>query len=112
LACHYFNLGPTPPTDTEIQKIKKWISDLCDDFYDVVDPFTRKWLYVEILRECVHATFVLHGWWAVKTKYQLDELANRDHNTAELFQECLDSLNCNEEILKPLCRQIFQSLAE
>lgn len=107
LARHYYHIGPNPPNDSEIRRIKVGISDLWDDYCDASDPCIRKWISIEIVRECINAQFILRGWWAVKTKHQLEELANRDANMAELLQECLDSLGFNDEAMERLVQLVI-----
>ncbi|MHB9005105.1 MAG: nucleotidyltransferase domain-containing protein, partial [Coriobacteriia bacterium] len=99
-ARQHYDAGPSRPTDIEIRKIKAGISDLWDDYCDASDTLVRRWISVEIVRECVNAQFILRGWWAVKTKYQLEELTNRDKNMAELVHLCLDSSGYNDEAME------------
>jgi hypothetical protein len=51
----------------------------------------------------------VRGWWAVKTKYQLEELTSRDDVMAERLQACLDSSRCNDEALKGLYNHVLNS---
>ncbi len=91
LARHYYEIGPIPPSGEEIRRHLTRIRGLWNNYCDSIDPLTRKWLYLCILKECVTAHFVLRCWWAVKPKYQLEELRVRDGVMANMVQVCLES---------------------
>lgn len=112
LACHYYNVGPPPPSGEEIQRHLTRIRGLWNNYRDSTDPITRKWLYLDILKECVTGHFVLRCWWSAKPKYQLEELRVRDGVMADMVQTCLASSlpsDGGDKTLNDVCNHVLGS---
>ncbi|MCJ7841607.1 nucleotidyltransferase domain-containing protein [Lederbergia sp. NSJ-179] len=106
LALSSYQQGPNPPSTEDIRKIRVRITDLWEDFCDEVENQERLWLSFEILQKCVEAQFTIRQWWAVKSKYQLEELRVHDVKMANLLENCLESLGSKER-LENICSYVL-----
>ncbi|MDB5085987.1 MAG: nucleotidyltransferase protein [Bacilli bacterium] len=97
------------PTAEDIRKIGVHITDLWDDYCDKVNLKERLWLSFEILQKCVESHFILNKWWAVKTKYQLEEIRIKDPKFAYLVDCSLSSLG-DERHFKDLCTYVLDPI--
>ncbi|WP_274365875.1 nucleotidyltransferase domain-containing protein [Paenibacillus thermotolerans] len=102
-----YNEGPNAPSVEEIRKIRVRITKLWEDLCDAETERDRQWLSIEILQKCVESLFVLRNWWAVKTKYQLDELKAHDSIMVNLLANCIDSLGSKDDI-KNICLYVLE----
>ncbi|WP_282942742.1 nucleotidyltransferase domain-containing protein [Paenibacillus sp. RC67] len=109
IAIDSYHNGPTPLSADEIRKIRVRITDLWEDFCDKRDHLERIWLSIEILQKCVEAQFTIQKWWAVKTKYVLEELRTCDALMANLVERCLKSPGSGPE-LEIICTYVLEPI--
>nr|WP_240546661.1 nucleotidyltransferase domain-containing protein [Paenibacillus artemisiicola] len=102
-----YHKGPKAPSVEEVRKIRVRITDLWEDFCDAKTELDRKWLATETLQKCVEAFFFLRNWWAVKPKYQMEDLKARDPIMGDLLIRCIESLG-SKEGLNSICEYVLE----
>lgn len=107
LAISHYNRGPKKTSIDEIRKIRVRITDLWEDFCDAEKEQVRLWLALDILQKCVEAHFIFQNRWAVKTKYQIEELKAHDPIMASHLSKCISSLGSTEE-LQNICSYVLE----
>ncbi|WP_179136122.1 nucleotidyltransferase domain-containing protein [Paenibacillus sp. 32352] len=109
LAHRFYHEGPKAPSADETRKLRVQLTDLWEDYLDIIDDREKEWLSFVILQECVNTLFVTRRWWAVKPKYQLKEIKSRNVSIADLLERCLASPGSKEE-LETLCSYVLEPI--
>ncbi|CAG7619353.1 nucleotidyltransferase domain-containing protein [Paenibacillus allorhizosphaerae] len=108
-ASAYYASGPTPASQEELTRIRKRITELWNNFMDADNEVTSAWIRNQILQSCVDAHFIIHHWWAVKPKYQMNELRRRDPLLADYIVECLHKLDVKKS-LQTVCEYVLNPI--
>lgn len=108
LAHQYFLIGPNPLTERQISRIRMRITGLFDNYCDQCSNTAEQaWLAFYVVQCCIESQFKLRNWWAVKPKYELDELTQKDAAMAELVGHCIKSKGADKASLSSLCRHVL-----
>ena len=110
VAEHYYRLGPAPPTEVQVHKMRTRITDLWYDFVDTQEDEDQRWLAMHLVQHCVDTQFAVLQWWATKPKYQLSYLRERDADLAQLVQGCLSANLRDAARLAALCRYVLNPI--
>ena len=108
-AITYYISGPAPAFPEELTRIRRRITDYWHNFVDADDDVASVWLRNRLLQECVDAHFVIRGWWAVKPKYQMNELRLKDAALAGYITECLRQAD-GEKSLRTICEYVLRPI--
>lgn len=109
LAIRSYRDGPNPLSADEIRKIRVRITDLWEDYSDIAEERERLWLAMEIVRQCVEAWFKTRRQWAVKTKYELEQIRTFDAAMATLIEDFLPDPGSGEQ-LRDICTYVLQPI--
>ncbi|UVI33122.1 nucleotidyltransferase domain-containing protein [Paenibacillus spongiae] len=90
-AKRYYEAGPTPAAPEELIRMKRKIIELWNNYKDAHDEWSSIWLRNTLVQDCIEAHFIIQNWWAVKPKYLIRTLRERDPVLAVNLQECLGS---------------------
>lgn len=109
LAKGCYNAGPEAATEADKRKIRQRITTLWKEFVDADINNQRKWLALHLVQACVEGHFTLRGWWAVKPKYQLEELNAKDVYMASLVEKFLNDQGAvDKTVVQAMCEWVLE----
>lgn len=111
LGKEYFDLGPAEISARALVGIRLRLTGLFDNYIDqIVNSHEQTWLSFHLIQCCIESQFQIKKWWAVKPKYELEELRLRDSHMATLAEACLNTMGRDKEAVKKLCRHVLEPI--
>lgn len=111
LSKKYFEMGACKPSEKELRRIRMWITGLWNNYLDQVpESINQLWLSYHIIRTCIESQFIIKSWWAVKPKYQIEELEKKDLNMAKIAIDCLQSKGMDRQLVEELCCYVLEPI--
>lgn len=111
LSKEYFEIGPVQPSEKELHRARMQITDLMDDYLDQAGQSVNQlWLLYHIIETCIEYHFIVKAWWAVKPKYQIEELAKKDPYMSSIVIKCLTTEGKDKHLVYKLCDYVLKPI--